>query len=194
VPSNYDGSAAFGVYLHISPGNKGAAVRGYEPVMEKLKLIYISPSGTSNDQPMLRRVRLAVDALASVKAKYKIDDTRVCVGGLSGGGHMAMLTHAMFPEMFMGSVSHAAQSYLPSSGSCGHFPGLKVSNLKSGTAKKHKWCVVSGDKDQNYKAIVETSKEWEDNRMNYRFFNVPGMGHTHASPEKLEQALSWIGL
>jgi hypothetical protein len=194
VPAAYDGSKPFGVYLHISPGNSGENITGYAPVMDRLNLIYISPRGTSNEQPMLRRVKLAVDALSSVQAQYKTDARRICVGGLSGGGHIAMLTHAMFPGTFMGSVSHAAQSYFPMSNSCGHFPGLTPRDLKSGTLKDHKWCVISGDNDQNYGEIKTTGEAWEANRMHYRFFDVPGMSHSNAKPEGLETALKWIGL
>ena len=194
VPASYDGTKPFGVYLHVSPGDNGQNQNGYAPVMDRLNLIYISPKGTSNDQPMLRRVKLAVDALSSVQAHYRTDPKRIAVGGFSGGGHMGMLIHAMFPDTFMGSVSHAAQSYLALPGSSGHFPGLETRDLKSGVLKDHKWCVISGDKDQNYAEIQKTSQLWEANRMNYKFFDVQGMSHSEAAPEQLEAALKWIGL
>ena len=194
VPKAYDGTAPMGVYLHVSAGDAGENMESYAPVMDRLKMIYISAKGTSNDQPMLRRVKLAVDALASVKEKWKIDPKRVCVGGYSGGGHMGMLIHAMYPGTFVGAVSHAAQSYLPAEGTCGHFPGLVEGDLKSRDFKGHKWCVISGDKDQNYQEILTTSKKWEKGRFDYRFFDIPGMGHENAAPEKLEQALKWLGM
>lgn len=194
IPPSYDGTTLMGVYLHVSAGDAGENMLDYAPVMDRLKMIYISAKGTSNDQPMLRRVKLAVDALASVQAKWKTDPKRVCVGGYSGGGHMGMLIHAMFPATFIGSLSHAAQSYLPEEGTCGHFPGLVQSNLKSNEFKGHKWAVISGDQDQNYQEILATSKKWEKARFDYRFFDVPGMAHKNASPEKLEEALKWLGL
>jgi len=194
VPSSYDGTKPMGVYLHISPGAQADGGAKFAPVMDRLNLIYISAHGTSNGEPMLRRVKLSVDALAAVKEKWKVDPQRVCVGGLSGGGHMGMLTHAMFPDLFVGSVSHAAQSYLPEGNSCGHFPGLEVGDLKSKEFKGHKWCVISGEKDQNYPVILETSKRWESEKFDYKFFDVPGMAHTNAPPEKLEEALKWLGM
>jgi hypothetical protein len=105
-----------------------------------------------------------------------------------------MLSHAMFPDIFMGSVSHAAQSYLPAANSCGHFPGLETRDFKSGIIKDHKWCVISGSKDFNYAEILETSKQWSVNRMNYQFIDVPDMAHSNAPPEYLEEALKWLGL
>lgn len=194
VPPSYDGSKPFGVYLHINAGPDAAKLKDFAPVMDKLGLIYVSPSGAGNKSPMLRRIKLAVDALATVRDGWKIDPARVCVGGISGGGHMAMLTHAMFPMYFVGSISHAAQSYLPDGQSGGHFPGLTARDLKSGEIKDHKWCVISGDKDSNYGEILATSELWKSQRFNYKFFDVPGMGHTNSSAEKLEEALRWVGV
>lgn len=57
---------------------------------------------------------LSMEALATVEESYKIDPARRIVTGLSGGGHMAMLTAALYPEYFIGAISHAAQSYYPS--------------------------------------------------------------------------------
>jgi predicted esterase len=194
VPPSYDGKTPLGVYLHVDSGKGGVASGPYEPLMDRMRMIYVSPAGTSNDEPMLRRVKVAVDALATVREGWVTDPKRICIGGVSGGGHMSMLIHAMFPEMFQGSISHAAQSYLPEGASSGHFPGLEEGDLKSGDFKGHKWCVISGEKDYNYKEILKTSKLWEQRRLDYRFFDTPGMGHTNAPSESLEAALKWIGM
>lgn len=193
VPASDDGTKTYGVYVHISPGDGGENYTACAPVMDRLEMIYVSPKGTSNNQPMLRRVKLAVDALDSLKRKWKTDPTRTCVGGYSGGGHMCMLTHAMFPGMFVASVSHAAQSYLPLHSS-GHFPGLSLADFISRDFKDHKWCVISGDKDRNYQEILKTTKDWEQSRLDYQLFDVPGMVHRNAEPEKLEEALKWSGM
>ena len=193
VPAHYDPAKPMGVYLHISANDVGHELKNCQPVMDRLSLIYVSPKGTSNKQPMMRRVKLGVDALAAVKKQWNVDEKRVCVGGLSGGGHIAMLTHAMFPQWFRASISHAAQSYLPGNGGCGHFPGLEVRDITGKDCKDHKWVVISGDKDFNYKEILKTSDDWKAARANYLFIDVPGMGHVNAPPEKLEEALKWAG-
>lgn len=198
VPASYDGLKPFGAYVHISPGDGGDNGAAFQPIMDRLNLIYISPKGTSNGQPMLRRIHMAVDALESVRKEWKLDPKRCVVGGLSGGGHMAMLTQAMFPELFTGAVSHAAQSYLPTFPPAyyngGHFPGLTGTDFTAGALKGRKWVVISGDKDKNYQEILTTSKQWEAHKLAYRFINVPGMAHTNAPPEQLEEALKWTGL
>ena len=189
VPAAYDGSETYGVYVHISPSDGGQKPsRDWQAVFDKLKLICVSPNKTSNNVTMLRRVVLGLDALATVKAKYKTNPDRIYVGGLSGGGHMAMLSEMMYPEIYQGVISHAAQSYLMS-----HFPGLTLADAKLSPRTKRKWVVISGDKDKNYAEIKKTSKDWEHAKFQYKFIDVPGMKHENASAEAFEEALRWIG-
>ena len=196
VPAAYDGSAAYGVYVHISPGAKGLSPsKDWQDLMDRMKLIYVSPNKTQNGSPCWRRVVLSMDSLATVKAHYKVNDKRVYVGGLSGGGHIGMMCQMLYPEHFQGAISHAAQSYLPSNreGDFGHFPGLSLTDAKSEVRKDRKWAVISGTKDQNYKIIIETSKAWKTAKFQYTFFDVKDMGHNNAPAEALEQALVWMG-
>lgn len=194
VPESYDGTSKFGIYLHNSPGKRGIMpAKDWQTLMDKLKLIYISPHKTENSSPSWRRIVLATDSLATVKAHYKIDDNRVYVGGLSGGGHIGMMCQMIYPEHFQGAISHAAQSYLPSKNSSGHFPGLSLSDAQSGLRKDRKWAVISGSKDANYKAILETSKEWQKGTFLYKFFDVKDMSHQNAPVAALEDALVWMG-
>jgi len=193
VPESYDGSKAFGMYVHNSPGNGGISPSGgWQKLMNEKGLIYISPNKTKNGTPTWHRIVRALDGLATIKKHYKIDDNRVYVGGLSGGGHTGMLCQMLYPEHFHGAISHAAQSYLPRSGSCGHFPGLSSSDARKSPRKDRKWCVISGDKDFNYEKIKETSEIWEDRGYKYRFFDIEGMGHNNAAAEALRSAIEWI--
>jgi hypothetical protein len=102
---------------------------------------------------------------------------------------MAFLTAAMYPELFQGAISAAAQSYLP-----GHFPGMELGDFTRGERKELKWVVVSGEKDRNYQEILKTGAVWEENRMQYRFIDVPGRGHSPCGAEDLKEALNWIGI
>ncbi len=86
----------------------------------------------------------------------------------------------------------AAQNCLPQRNTFGHFPGLKLSDTQRKPRKDRKWAVVSGDKGQNYKEIIESSKRWDDGK--FKFFNVPSMGHTNASGKVLEKIFSRRGI
>lgn len=189
VPSSYDGSEPYGIFLYINHSPNAYINKAWYPVFDQFKIIAVSANKTGNYVGMVRRVCLSMDALATVEKDYKIDPTRRVVCGTSGGGHMAMVTAAMFPEMFLGAISSAAQSYLP-----GHFPGMDLGDFKRGARKKNKWLVISGDKDKNYKTILKTSREWHEARLDYQFIDVPGMAHVPPPADRLPECLEWIGI
>ncbi len=189
VPSSYDATEAYGIFLYINHSPNAHINKAWYPIFDEFKMIAVSANKVGNDVSYARRVCLSMDALASVEKDYNIDPNRRVVAGTSGGGHMAMLTAALFPEMFLGAISSAAQSYLP-----GHFPGLDVGDFKRGERKKNKWLVISGEKDRNHPEILKTSKDWEKARLDYKFLDVPGMGHFPPSAERLPECLEWIGL
>ena len=189
VPQSYDHTEPYGLYVHIHSGKEALLKPQWHSVFDELKMIAVCADGSGNDVSMLRRVRLAIDAMATIEKDYKISPQRKVVGGNSGGGHMAMLTAAMFPDQFVGAISGVAQSYLP-----GHFPGMTIDDFKKKERKAMKWIVVSGDKDKNYKEIIKTSKDWKKLRMDYRFLDIPGTKHGPLSKEALQKALKWIGM
>lgn len=194
VPPAYDGTEAYGVYLHNSPHTTGIRASGaWQKVMQELKLIYISPNHGGNNVADLRRVVLALDSLATVKQLYHVDPQRVYVGGLSGGGFIGMLCQMYYPEVFFGAISHAAQSYLPGKSSSGHFAGLSLSDARRPPRRERGWVVISGSKDRNYEVIKSTSKAWEREKFNYTFIDIEGMGHENASAESLKEALLFVG-
>lgn len=50
-------------------------------------------------------VRDVLDAIHYMKSRYPVDSSAVFLVGVSGGGHMALLTAAQFPEVFAGVSS-----------------------------------------------------------------------------------------
>ena len=196
VPPAYDGSEPYGLLVYINPGDPANLPSEWFPLFDSFKLIAVAADNVGNDKPMPRRFQTSMDALATVEKNHKIDPARRVVTGLSGGGHMAMVTAATFPEYFIGAISHAAQSYLPAPDGLGfgHFPGFTLDQFSAKKRKHLKWIVVSGKEDYNYQEILDSGTKWEDNKLNYRFLDVPGMGHHHAKPEPLKEALLWLGL
>lgn len=192
VPASYDGSEPYGLYLHIAPSDGGNYPPAWHAVFDERKMIAVSARAVGNGVPMMRRVTLSVDAMETVMKDHIVDSKRCVVGGLSGGGHMAMLTAAMFPERFAGAVSHAAQSYLPGDSGGSHFPGMDLRDFGRSPRDELKWVVISGDKDKNYGEIQKTSELWLEEKLSYRFIDVPGMGHVNAAPEDFAKALDWI--
>jgi poly(3-hydroxybutyrate) depolymerase len=80
---------------------KEAAARGW---------IFLHPDFRGhNDRPQACGSKFArqdiLDAMAHVIAKYKVDERRVYLAGVSGGGHMTMLMSAYYPERFSATTA-----------------------------------------------------------------------------------------
>ncbi len=188
-PSDYQGdSTPMGVYINISPGDAPIGLReGYGPVMDKLKLVYASPSGTSNARSDVRRMALTLDTLATLRAEYQVDESRIFVGGLSGGGAMSSWMAVYFPE-FRGAINQVRTERIPSE-TC--FPTVESDDVRSIARRKQAYAFVTGSKDMNYQGIVASIPSWEEQDFVVKLFDVPGMGHENAPAEALEAALRW---
>lgn len=193
VPKGFKkGAEGYGLLLVIDSGDQAIIPEEWFPMLDELKLVAVGSNRVGNENPMIRRVNLSMDALATARERFGLGKARQIVTGISGGGHMAMLTAAMYPEEFLGAISHAAQSYLPSRGMGGHFPDLTIRDFKAHNRRHVKWVVISGEKDYNYAEILKTSAEWEDARLTYRFIDVPGMAHHYSPVASLKEALIWV--
>lgn len=200
IPDNYndDATAQYGLYIHISPGKKGGIPGGYESTFDKHRIIAISPHDAGNNRSDLRRMALALDCMASIKKDYRIDKSRVYIGGLSGGGILSFYTALLYPEYFTAAISHARGVNLdqrPSSG--GRFwrvevPYLDNNDLKKVARLKGKWIFVSGPKDFNHEHIVAEIPQWEKRGFNVKFFDVPGMGHSNAPANVFAEIIQWV--
>lgn len=188
-PATYQGeSTPLGVYINLSPGDGPIGLReGYQQVMDKLKLVYASPSGTSNARSDVRRMALTLDTLATLRAEYKVDESRVFVGGMSGGGAMSSWMAVYFPE-FRGAINQVRTEHIPSE-TC--FPTVEGADVRSIARRKQAFAFVTGPKDMNYKGIVASIPSWDKQGFVVKLFDVPGMGHENAPAEALEAALRW---
>ena len=188
-PPSYKGeSTPMGIYINISAGDTPIALKqGYDKVMDQRKLIYASPYGTSNNQSDVRRMALVLDTLASLRANYQIDNSRVFVGGVSGGGAMSSWMAVYFPE-FRGALNQVRNAYIPSE-SC--FPSVDEGDVKGIVRRKQAFAWITGPKDFNYKHILLSAPTWNKKGFVSKLFDVPGMSHGSAPADALAQALDW---
>ncbi|MBK1833247.1 hypothetical protein [Roseibacillus ishigakijimensis] len=195
VPASYDGTKSYGLYLHISPTDRGGFPNSYRAIFDKEDMIAVSAHQTANGRAHWERICRAMNALATVRSQWKIDPDRTFVGGLSGGGHMAFLTHVLFSNEFRGAISHAAQSYPPGfKGGHGHFgEGCSSSDFRKGRRGQNRWLVVIGKDDKrNYSEVLATASYWQNMPVTYEAWEIEGMGHTEAGPEDFANALQWL--
>jgi predicted esterase len=196
VPGNYDGGDGWGLFVHISPSDKGGLPGGWDKIMEKQKMIFVSANGTQNSTSTIKRVVMSLDAMASVRKEYKIASGRIIVSGLSGGGLMSMLTAINYPEYFEGAISHSAMVFIIDQDYDGiggsflkYIPEREIKDLAK---KSIRWAFVSGTNDYNYKHIVECMKGWNKMGFDVKFFEQPAMGHANCNEEWLDKIITWI--
>lgn len=218
VPKDYDGSEAYGVLVFIHPNNDVSLDRFYgrtiQDLLTKHKLIWVSYSDAGN--PVLPNIRLglALDAVHNVQKRYRIDDQRVYVSGLSGGGRMTCYAGIYYPEVFTGAIPIVGTNY---------FKQVKVPNdptqlallreqpktenafwpqrlfepskrqLKLMTAEQ-RWVLLAGEKDFN---MPEMRAHYEqgfkpDGFEHAHYLEVPGMGHEYPDAEWFDKALALL--
>ncbi len=188
VPPNYDGSEAFGVLVYISSGDGAVSLLpGWDKVFQEKKLIYCSPFGAGNKQGDMRRIALALDSVATVRAGYKIDAGRLIVSGTSGGGAEATTIGVNYAEFL--AIDCSRGSY-PLHELC--FPYLDSGDIREVARQKKRFAWVSGPKDRNYNSIKGGVAAWEAAGVKSRLFEDPNQGHAAATEDLLRQAITWI--
>ncbi len=210
VPTNYDESEPFGVYVEITAGSRAFLPQAdYCKIFAKHKLIYICPGGAGNKAILSYRMGLALDALTTVKSAYHIDETRCYIGGVSGGGVSSTLINYLRPEHFRGAINTVRGALLERytlekdvAGAVNYKAGSTYPPFLPHLAKKHvrmsqryrdkRWAFVSGEKDYNYEFAKASGPQWTKQGYRAKYFHVPGMGHNAAPGEALDAVLTWM--
>lgn len=106
VPGKYDGGPGWGVYLHFPDIDTPQVPKDYFEVLEKRKLIFVAPRDAGAQAHDIVRLALGLDALATIKHDYVIDEKRVFVGGAYSGCDIAAIAQLNYPKVFRGLICH----------------------------------------------------------------------------------------
>lgn len=104
VPDHYDAARPPGLMVYISPTSSGEMPRGWDSVMDEYNLIWIAANESGNSEIVGRRAVLAQIAPAVIGRDYAIDQERIYISGLSGGGKMASMVAAEHADLFKGGI------------------------------------------------------------------------------------------
>lgn len=192
APPSYDGTEPYGLLVYISSIDNGSIPGKWRKTLDEMKFIAVSADNVGNEQPVMRRIFVSMDAMATAEAMYNIDPERRILTGYSGGGSAAMLAAAVFPGYFVGALSQSSFSILPKGGSGGHFPGFNNQSLARGERKNLRWAVATGTKDGIFERAIEESERWDQTRLDYKFFPVEGLTHITLHAEALQETMEWI--
>jgi predicted esterase len=189
-PSDYDGEEKLGVYIHIAASKKAVSPSGgYQKMMDKYRLVYASPDGSSNAESDMRRCALALDALAQLRKDFDVDENRIYIGGTSGGGAESTFATFLYPQDFRAAFN-SVRSFSLTSSSC--LPFADDSDIRKAGKNQQPFAFISGPGDFNYEHMPRTEQSFRDHRFVVRFFDVPGMKHQMASPETFERVIEWV--
>lgn len=154
-------------------------------VLDQHHLIWLGPTGVGNDKDVLWRTYMALEAVRQAKLHYTIDDERVYVSGMSGGGRVASHAAVVAADTFTGGFYVVGCNFwkpVPTGEGKKLYPGFwrkpdpKI--LKKARAA-NRYVLLTGSDDfnrLNTKCVYDGYVK--DKFAHVSYLEVPGMGHT----------------
>jgi hypothetical protein len=198
LPRAYDPRHPAGLIVWIDAASAGSPPPELAPVADELGLVIIGAAESGNNRPAPERYQLALDAAATASARFHIDPRRVYVAGISGGGRVASILWACFPDVFPGGLGVVGLShYMRVPSGLGSYyeaayerPPIKLFELLQSPG--HRLAGITGTKEMNYLEIMGTQRQMAKDGLDVRAFEYPGMAHEMATPERCAEAVGWL--
>ncbi|MDX2132832.1 MAG: hypothetical protein SFY69_12350 [Planctomycetota bacterium] len=197
APATYDPRTPVGVIVWIDARPRAALDESLFDACDRLGFVLIGAAATGNDRPTADRFQLALDALATARARHLVDARRVYVSGLSGGGKISTHLWACFPDEFTGALPIVAlASYIDVPAGPGKvWKGdyqLPRDRARLALLRTHRIGVITGGADFNHAPIVGTAIVMERDKLPVRVFDYPDMSHTMPTSERFLEAMTWV--
>jgi pimeloyl-ACP methyl ester carboxylesterase len=108
VPASPPPSAGYGLLVFVPPWDDARLPDGWSSILDARGTIFVTAAQSGNEQGVVnRRVPLALLAEENVVRRYRIDPSRIYVGGFSGGSRVAMRLALAYPDIFTGAFLNA---------------------------------------------------------------------------------------
>jgi predicted esterase len=197
VPESYKVGEKWGLFVWVSPGDRGNLHENWREVLEKHKLILIGPNKVGNQRAIWCRMGLAIDAAHNMKKRYDIDANRIYVSGASGGGRVASMLGVCYPDVFKGGLyiigcNFYREMTAPNTGGKvwrrGYAPPPATILMQAKKTVSH--VLLTGETDDNRVQMKMYFGEFKkDGFLGVTYIEVPGMGHQAPGPEWFEKGL-----
>jgi len=197
LPGRYDPREPAGLLVWSSPSAHGSIPRVFGPVLDELNLVCIGSDNTGNDRDVPDKFQIAFDAVATARQRFHIDDRRIYITGMSGGGKVTSILAMCFPDVFAGAIpivgfgcySTLDESWAEHRNAYFAEPRGRLLNL----ARTHRMALMGGPPDFNYAEMSERAARLEaDGFRNIRFFSYPDMAHVMPTAERFAEAMRWV--
>ncbi|MFC1796430.1 prolyl oligopeptidase family serine peptidase [Pseudomonadota bacterium] len=182
VPSGYDPTKPAGLLVYISPADSGRILSEWKSLMDERNLIWIAADDSGNRRAGVHRMILAVMATTVIERQYQIDRTRFYVSGFSGGGRMASMVAAEYPELFRGAI------YI-----CGVNYWLNKSSVEIDKVKRNRYVFLTGSEDFNLQDTRKVFRRYEKAGIpEINLVVIPHMGHRNPGAKDYGKAIAWL--
>lgn len=197
TPRRFDPNTPLGVLVWISPTPDGRIPPMFEPALDELNLVAVGASNAGNRRELSDRLQLMLDAIETARRRMTLDESRVYVTGMSGGGRCSAILQIAMPETFAGAVPIVGlDSYhlVPTGNGNTHWPArLGRPPAKVFRAlKQRRIRAITGDQDFNEPEMSRRTRMMQKDGINIELDVIEGMAHTMPTPDQFANALRWV--
>ena len=199
VPKGYEPGRPYGLFVWVSAGPEGRVPDHWTPVFDEHHLIAVGPNYVGNDRPVVWRTYMALEAVRQAKQRFTIDDERIYVSGVSGGGRIASHVAVMGADTFTGGFYVVGCNFwkdVPAAEEGRFYEGFwkrpDARTLKKARAT-NRYVLLTGSEDGNR---VNTKCVYDgylkDKFAHVEYIEVPGMGHTIPDAARFEEGIQFL--
>ena len=201
VPEDYDPDRPWGLLVWVHAAETGAPPRSIIPLLSQHQLIWIGANNSGNERGVGVRFGLALDAVHNMRKLYNIDDSRIYVSGISGGGKVSTMLAIIYPEVFVGAIPIVGVTYfrhIPISGENGKFWQGNFEKPPKPTleraARDGRFVFITGSEDFNRQSIQDTLEQGfkKDGFAHIEYVEIPGMKHQMPEASVFEKAIETL--
>lgn len=206
VPRGYEKrKSPYGLVVNINAVPLiGVMPDGWQAVLDKRNLLFISPFYAGNDRKEIDRTSLAVLSALLMKRDFDIDPKRIYISGLSGGARMACITAFLQSDIFKGTIQSCGANFVKPI-KFPHGRGLDTmgnpyvfkfyNNLDeiSKAKERVKFSLITGPSDfRRFEVLAIYDQGFSKENYKCKLFDIPEMGHENCTPATLEKVLDYL--
>jgi dienelactone hydrolase len=189
VPA-HAGPRGHGLLVFVAPWREAALPRGWDSVLERYDLVFVSAANSGNDANLLgRRDPLALLGATNVMQRLNIDPERVYVSGFSGGSRIALRLALGYPDVFRGALLMAGSDPVGTNTEV-----LPPADLLRTFQERTHVVYLTGEQDKLHidmdRVSLASLRSWCVNALDDDI--TPGAGHEVADPRALARGLETL--
>jgi poly(3-hydroxybutyrate) depolymerase len=170
------------VVVFVSPNASAAPQADWIEVLERNNLIWVAAQDFGNTELTAKRIVATIMGLTMVRQNFQIDNTRIYVAGMSGGGRVAGKVATMFPQLFTGAMYFAGVDFWTAA----EKPLLE-------RIAKNRYVFLTGEDDFNRRETRRVYKKYlRAGVSQVLLMDLPSFGHQYPNGEQFNQAVMFL--